>query len=196
VNPGATGGEVTLHLLFRFMGDVSLLTSLGVWAEVGVAPGLHIPLESLALGSISIAQRLVPNEGLWVRVSAVIASEAVLQAVLPCVLTADAVIGTRHIVTGVGIIDRGGNPSSLIPCAPNLFAVQSIRPFSVPGSLINNRICVLQLTPVGEGAGGNAFEVTAAECQDCNDLVCGTDCTSSIGTILILPSGSGSITGG
>lgn len=200
INPTPSGNEVVLHLLFRFMGSVQLLTNLDAWAEVSAYPGARFPLANLTSGPVYISQRSVPNEGLWVRVSAPIVSEEIVRAVLPCTIGADAVIGTRQISTRVNLINRNGIPSTLVPFGPvssngpSIYAVQSILA-AVSSSTINNRICVLQLSPVGGGTGGSTFMVTGAECQDCTDLSCGTDCTGSIGTVLVLP-GGGSITGG
>ncbi len=195
-NPGLNGSEVTLHLLFRFMGEVTLLNSLDAWAEIGVAQGFHFPLSNFASGPITIQQRLVPGEGLWVRVSAPLVSEAMLRCVLPCTIGADAVIGSRLISAKVPVIDRQGMTCTLVPYGgAGLFAVQSIGSSTQMGSSLgNNRICVLQLTSLGEGS--SAYQITGAECQDCNDLVCGADCAASVGSILILPAGAGSITGG
>ncbi len=195
-NPSPTGPEVTLHLLFRFMGDTSLLAHLDAYAELSQLPGARFPLADVACGPITIDHRQTENDGQWVRVSAPLVSEAVLRSFLPCTIGATATIGTRQLDTHVALIDRAGTTASLVPCGPSLFAVQSIGAQLLPTTLVNNRICVLQLTPVGGGTGGTAFEVTAAECQDCNDLICGVDCANSVGTILILPCGGGSITGG
>lgn len=192
------GSRVTLHLLFRFMGDVSLLSTLDAWAEIGAAPGMRFSLVELAGSQLTVSQRSDPVEGLWVRASAPLVSEQILTQLLPCTIGADSTIGLRQITTRVTLIARGDIHCSLIPMGPALFAVQSIRPFAfAPGQQANNRICVLQLTPIpNQGGGGTVFEVTGAECQDCNDLMCGPDCAASVGTIITVPAGSGSITGG
>jgi hypothetical protein len=190
--PGPAGNEVYLHLLFRFMGSATLLTSLNAWAEVAAEPGLLIPLSSVAVHPVTVHERVVPNEGLWVRATVRLVSEQVLQWVLPCTIGADAMIGTRAIRTKVPLFNRGGVTSSLVPFSDSLFAVQSIGAQVALEGSGSNRVCVMQLEPLG----GSAYEVTAAECQDCNDLICGVDCESSVGTIIILPGGAGSITGG
>jgi hypothetical protein len=191
-NPGPAGNEIYLHLLFRFMGSASLLTSLDAWAEVAAAPGLQIPLASVVAHPVTVHERFVPNEGLWVRATVPLVSEQVLRWVLPCTIGADAVIGSRSIRNKVPLFDRSGTTSSLVPFSDSLFAVQSIGSLGSLEGSGSNQVCVLQLRPLG----GGAYEITGAECQDCNDLVCGVDCASSVGTIIILPGGSGSITGG
>ena len=107
-------------------------------------------------------------------------------------------IGSRSVETTIPLFEQGGSTCSVVPFAPGLFAIQSV---SAPvagavGAVPNNRVCVLQLQPIGGGSGGSAFLVSGAECQDCNDLVCGVECAASVGTVVVLPGGPGSITGG
>ncbi len=197
-NPTANGNEVILHLLFRFMGGPELLNQFDCYAELGAVPGLRIPLSTLSLQPVSVQQRAVPGEGLWVRYSVSLVSEQVLRSVLPCSIGSSAVIGSRSIDTTMPLFDQGGSTCSVVPFAPGLFAIQSV---STPvagavGAVPNNRVCVLQLQPIGGGSGGSAFLVSGAECQDCNDLVCGVECAASVGTVVVLPGGPGSITGG
>jgi hypothetical protein len=197
-NPTANGNEVILHLLFRFMGGPELLNQFDCYAELGAVPGLRIPLSTLSLQPVSVQQRVVPGEGLWVRYSVSLVSEQVLRSVLPCSIGSSAVIGSRSVETTIPLFEQGGSTCSVVPFAPGLFAIQSV---SAPvagavGALPNNRVCVLQLQPIGGGSGGSAFLVSGAECQDCNDLVCGVECAASVGTVVVLPGGPGSITGG
>jgi hypothetical protein len=174
------------------MGSATLMSSLDAWAEVASEPGLLIPLASVAVHPVAVHERVVPNEGLWVRATVRLVSEEVLRWVLPCTIGADAVIGSRAIRTKVPLFDRNGTTASLVAFSDSLFAVQSIGPQLALEGSGSNQVCVLQLRHLG----GNAFEITGAECQDCNDLVCGVDCASSVGDVIILPGGAGSITGG
>jgi hypothetical protein len=197
-NPTANGNEVILHLLFRFMGGPELLNQFDCYAELGAVPGLRIPLSTLSLQPVSVQQRVVPGEGLWVRYSVSLVSEQVLRSVLPCSIGSSAMIGSRSVETTIPLFEQGGSTCSVVPFAPGLFAIQSV---SAPvagavGAVPNNRVCVLQLQPIGGGSGGSAFLVSGAECQDCNDLVCGVECAASVGTVVVLPGGPGSITGG
>lgn len=192
---GAVGSEAVMHLLFRFMGDAALLSHLDAYAEIHDLPGFRIPLSSLSLQPIAMEQRVVPNQGLWVRLSISLVSEDVLRAVLPCAISAVATIGTRAIHNSVPLFDHNGTTCSVVPFTTSGFAIQSVTTASV-GAAPNNRVCVLQMQSIGGGTGGSAFVVTGAECQDCNDLTCGVECAASVGTVLILPGGVGSITGG
>src|SRR5689334_6890137 len=50
--PGHPGEPTWLHLLFRFVGDPSLLTSFETWLELPALPGLHIPLDLLGFSGV------------------------------------------------------------------------------------------------------------------------------------------------
>lgn len=194
--PAGMGCDVHLHLLFRFMGEVSLLSSLDPYLQIDRYPGLRIPLGSLASGQVSFAQRLVPNEGLWVRVSIPFASEALIRTLLPCTIGAYGTIGGRQIATDVPLFDLGGVAATMVPFGPDLFAVQSINPAAVFLGGGSNRVCVLRLSEIGSGPGGRAYRVTQADCDDCNDLECGPMCPETTGWVFVLPSGVEAITGG
>lgn len=193
--PGAAGGEVVMHLLFRFLGTTELLTHLDCYAEVGSMPGLRVPLSSMSLQPIAMEQRVEPNQGLWVRLSIALVSETVLRSVLPCAITAHATIGGRSLHTAVPLFDHAGATCSVVGFGPGSYAIQTVGP-NLVRTTPNNRVCVLQLQPAGTHPSGSAFMVTAADCQDCNDLTCGTECAASLGSVLILPGGVGPITGG
>lgn len=197
-NPSPAGNQVVLHLFFRFMGDFELLNQFDCHAELGAVPGLRFPLAALSMQPISVQQRVVASEGSWVRYSVVIASEQLLRSVLPCSIGGSATIGGRAIDASVPLFERGGAVCSVVPFSPGLFAIQSVSSpvAGAVGAAPNNRVCVLQLQPIGGGSGGSAFLVTGAECQDCNDLVCGVECAASVGSVVVLPGGPGSITGG
>lgn len=197
-NPTAIGNQVVLHIFFRFLGTFELLNQFDCFAEVGAAPGLRFPLAALSMQPISTQQRVVAEEGTWVRYSVALASEDLVRAVLPCSIGGSATIGGRTLEASVPLFQQGGSVCSVVPFNSGFFAIQTIsQPLTgALGTAPNNRVCVLQLTPIGGGSGGSAFLVSGAECQDCNDLVCGAECAASVGTIVVLPGGPGSITGG
>jgi hypothetical protein len=187
--------QVCLHLLFRFMGDTSLLTSLQTWIQLGMAPGVQFPLD-LVSSNITIDQRLTEDQGLWVRVTAPIASEDVLRCLLPCTIGADAVIGSRVIHTAMPLFDVAGSTASIVPYGPNYYAIQSI---GVSGAFLgggSNRVCVMRLQQLQQVPGGTAYRVSSAFCDDCNDLECSAACPLTEGWIFILPGGLGAISGG
>ena len=52
-----------------------------------------------------------------------------------------------------------------------------------------NQVCVLDLAQVGDGPGGVVYEVTAADCEDANELECSSSCSASVGWVLTIPGG-------
>ena len=192
VNRG-NGPEVHLHLLFRFMGEVSLLTSLNTYFELPAMPGVRISLNQLATNAVEFEQRSVDNEGLWVRLTIPLASESVLRSILPFTLGATARIGTRTVRTIMPVFDNLGTTAGLVSFNRTSLAVQSLTPLAVPG---NNRVCVLQLREVGSSPSGVVVEVSEAECVDYNDLNCGPACPQTVGSTFTIPGSVSHITGG
>ncbi|MBK8099249.1 MAG: hypothetical protein IPK26_19240 [Planctomycetes bacterium] len=189
------GDETWLHLLFRFVDQPSSMTSFRSWIEFGLAPGLQIPLDSLASGGVVFRSRSVPTEGELVSVSVPLVSSATLNLLLPCTIVAEAGFGTRTVRHGVKLFDLNGTTATLVPW-DDRFAVQTLAPSpSEPGS-DPNKVCVLSLRPVSVTPGGIAFEVDDADCVDCNDLECGQACADTEGWVFIVPGGLGTITGG
>lgn len=198
VTSSRTGGgsnQTWLHLLFRFMGDISLVTSFDPWMQIAAAPGLRLPLSSLCSGSLDFAIRDVPGEGRWIRVSLPLLPETSLRTVLPCTIAAEATIDSRHVRTGVELFDLRGTTATLVPFG-HRFAVQSLAPTPLAMGGNSNKICVLELAEVGTGPGGTAYEVTDADCDDCNDLECGATCPETLGWVFVVPGGVETITGG
>jgi hypothetical protein len=192
--PG-NGPETWLHLLFRFMGQPTVMSNFQCWIQVGPAPGLRIPLDSLGSGPLVLRQRDAGQQGLWVTLSVPMASENLLRALLPCTIAAEATIGTRWIRTGVQLFDICGTTASLVPVR-NGFAVQPINPAGALTGGGSNRICVLGLTEAGSGPAGIAYQVSSADCDDCNDLECGAGCAETLGWVFVIPGGVETITGG
>ena len=194
--PIGTNGPTWLHLLFRFVGDTSLLTNFQTWLEMPGFPGAQVPLDVLGFSGIEFAERQTPDQGLWVRLSVPMVSEQVLRVVLPCTIRASATIGGRTIQTGVKLFDVQGTVSTLVPFDRDHLALQSIGQTSAPSSLSTNKVCLLMLERVGTGPGGDVYEVVTADCTDCNELECGASCSQSVGWIFSLPGGLETITGG
>lgn len=194
-NP-AGGSETWLHLLFRFVGTSSLLTSFQPWLQVQTLPGVSLPLESLTSGPVVFNQRSDPLQGLWVHVAMPLACESLLRCVLPCTIGADAVIGGRSLRSATKLFDLRGTVATLVPFDGGGFAVQSIAATSPFAGGDSNKVCVLSLRQVGSGPAGTVYEVTDAICDDCNDLECGVGCPNAIGIVITLPGGVETITGG
>lgn len=193
--PGLSARQSWLHLMFRFMGTPSLLSDFRCWIQIGPAPGLRIPLDSLGSGPVVLRQRMTAGDGLWATLSVPLASENLLRILLPCTVAAEATIGGRSILTGVQLFEICGSTANLVPVRAG-FAVQ---PISSAGALtggVSNRICVLGLSEAGSGPAGVAYQVSSSDCDDCNDLECGAGCTETLGWIFIIPGGLETITGG
>ncbi len=193
---GTSGARQTwLHLLFRFMGETSLLTSFQSWIQISQMPGIPIGLDGLGSGQMVLRQRQVSNEGLWVSLSVPMGSEQMLRQLLPCTIAAQARIGGRDIRTGVKLFDIRNTTATLVPFREG-FAVQSISPAAPMAGGGSNRICVLGLTEAGNGVSGTIYRVATAECDDCNDLECGVGCPETVGWVFVVPGGIETITGG
>ncbi|MBM4060645.1 MAG: hypothetical protein FJ265_06060 [Planctomycetes bacterium] len=190
-----------LHLLFRFVGRASLMTSFQVWAELPSLPGLQVPLDLLGCAPIHFAERATPTDGLWIRISVPMVSEQMLRTILPCSIQARAIIGGRCIRAGASLFDLQGVICALVPYigssnSGETVALQPIGRLSnvlTPGT---NKICLLELQRVGVGSGGAVYEVVDAACEDCNELECGVACPLSRGWIISIPGGLEAITGG
>jgi hypothetical protein len=193
--PGNPGDPTWLHLLFRFVGDASLLSSFETWAELPALPGLRIPLDVLGLGGIVFEQRQTETEGLWLKVSAPLVSEQILRMVLPCSIQCAATIGGRSIRTAVQLLDVEGVTTAIAPFGDGRFALQSIGAIAAPPAGCN-KVCLLQLELVGTGPAGALLQVVDAGCEDCNELRCGVSCRDSLGWLIDVPGGIGSLTGG
>lgn len=193
---GSTTSQTWLHLLFRFAGDPTLLTSFRTWFELPILPGVQVPVDVLGFGPVVVAERLTTSEGLWMRLSVPMVSEQMLRAVLPCTIRAEAIIGGRSIQAAVKLFDMQGVTCTLVPFTSQKFALQSIGQLQGPTSLSTNRVCLLMIERVGTSPGGNVYEVVDADCEDCNELECGPGCPQSIGWVFTIPGGIETITGG
>jgi hypothetical protein len=196
--PAGTPGPAWLHVLFRFVGSTSLLTSFQVWLDLPSMPGVRVPLDMLGFQSVDFAQRTTPADGLWVRLSVPMASEQLLKSILPCSVQASATIGSRTIRTGVKLFDVQGVVCTLAPWngATNRLAMQSIGALSSSIGGGSNKVCMLTLERAGSGPSGTVYEVVAACCEDCNELECGAGCPQSVGWVFSIPGGLETITGG
>lgn len=194
VSPAAPP-QMWLHILFRFLGDPTSMTSFQPWLKPHAYAGLSIDISSVFGGQMVIASRDVPGQGRCFRVSLPLVSESVLRMLLPCSIGADVVIGGRTIHTATPLFDMQGTIATLVAFNGG-FAAQSVsamQPFAGGGA---NKVCVLQLTERGSGPGGTVYQVTDANCDDCNDLECGIGCPATLGWVFCLPGGVESITGG
>jgi hypothetical protein len=171
------------------------MSAFNPWLQIESLPGLHIPLDLLANGPVSIVVQDHQAEGRWALVSVPLVPEPMLRSILPCTIGVEATIGSTTVRTGVEIFDLRGTTATLVPFEGGI-AVQSLAPAQPMTGGGPNKICVLELSEVGSGPGGVAYEVADADCDDCNDLECGASCPETVGWVFVLPGGVDTITGG
>ncbi len=191
---GDNGATAWLHVLVRFVEVAIPIDDFSVWFETPWLPGIQIPLEGVLFAAPTIESRSTLAHGTWLRVSTPLASMSLLQTLMPCSIHCSGSVQGRSIHSAVTLFDMGGTPSTIVPFDDHSFAVQTIE---TPVATVSqsNKVCVLDLKEVGSGPGGTVFEVTNAECTDCNELECGSGCAASIGWLLTIPGGIGVLTG-
>jgi len=187
--PGSPSQETWLHLFARFATTPASVSYFGLWLETPTYPGLHIPIDILSVGGLTVRDRFTPQEGYWLQASVPMVSPAALQMLLPCSFHAEAVIDSRYLTTTVNLFDAGGDIASIMPFGYGKFAIQTIAAPALAGNQ-TNKVCVLELTEIGAGPGGSVYEVTHAECEDCNELECGAGCPESVGWFVTIPGGT------
>lgn len=192
--PRLGSGDQTahLHLLMRVIGTTAAVTSFASWFEFPNAPGTRFSFDFVGQGPATIAYRPAGAEGLWLRVSAPLASLDALQVLAPLSLHVEATVGGRILHSSIQLIDVRNVLSSLIPFDDRSFALQSVQPMWTGGQ--SNRVCVLELQEVPTG-GGAMFQVVRADCEDCNEVECSISCPDCLGWVIDLPGGLGPLTG-
>ncbi|HEX5054640.1 MAG TPA: hypothetical protein VFZ65_22890 [Planctomycetota bacterium] len=191
---GSVDQTVRLHVLVRVVGSAPM-TSFSTWLALPQFPGVHVPLDIMAFGGVEIRDRMTPEDGHWLHVSVPLVSTNVIRALLPCSLVAEANIGGRSLRSCATLIDVLGTISTIVPYDESRFAVQSIAPPPPGCGTLSNKICLLDLAEVASSPGGTLFEIVHAFCDDCNELECGAGCPLSVGWILTIPGGLGSLGG-
>ena len=193
--PGPCSMDQTtwLHVLVRFAQDAVPVEDFAIWFETPFAPGVRIPLDGILLAAPTIEIRVTPADGVWLRVSAPMASVALLHALLPCSIQCEGMMEGRYVRTGVSLFDVQGAIATLVPFNAG-FAVHSIGSLPPSGGYAN-KVCVVDLSEVGTGPGGTVFEVTGADCLDCNELECGSGCAGTLGMVITIPGGTAVLTG-
>lgn len=192
---GAASDAAWLHVFVRRAESTAALTSFTAWLEAPFLPGIRIPFDPFALPGASCVERDAGAEGMWLRFSAPLLGASLLQMILPCSFHAEAVIGGRTVRSGCKLFASGNTVATLTRYDADGYAVQSIAPGAGAGST-SNRVCVLELQEIGSGPSGTLYSVVDADCEDCNELECvPTNCAQSIGWVVTVPGGSGTLGG-
>lgn len=186
--PGASDGLAWLHVFVRVLGSGRSVSSFSTWIELPMLPGLQIPFDAFACGAAHVSQRETATDGTWLSFSVPLVDAQVLAAVAPLTVRAASMVNGRFVESGVTVFDVQGQLSSLVPFGSG-FALQSLSVPQYLGGTLSNRVCVLELAEAGSGPGGTVFEVTAAACEDCNDVECSSLCPQSVGWVVTIPGG-------
>lgn len=192
--PGSVDQSTWLHLFVRIVGPVASMSTFSTWLELPALPGLRLGFDMLSFGQPVVNQRDAGAEGTWLSVSVPLVSPGVLGLLAPFSLNASSTIAGREIQSSVCLFDLQGSVCTLVPFDGASFAVQSLSTPVLGGGTLSNRVCLLDLTEVGSGPGGTVYEIAAARCDDCNEVECSPTCPQSIGWLVTIPGGLGTLT--
>ena len=190
---------VYLHLMLRFVNarlkDVSLHE---IYADLR---GQRRSLLSLVRGVVKVTSRQRARDGASFLFSIRLSSESDIRRILPCTLGAVAVIDNKYHNTGTYLMQSGGNVGALLPFDGGSLAllpvsgalmVQDENPFYRGGG----RVCEMKLTKVGSSATSVLCEVSDAKCRAAPGLRCSMACPKKTGSVISIPDGLRTITGG
>lgn len=191
--PGSPDPTAWLHLMVRLVGAGAALQSFQAWCELPSVPGVRFGFDLLSLGPAVMRSRDAGPEGTWLTLSVPLASTCILHLLAPLSLHAESTIAGRTIHSAVNLFDMQGELSTLVPFDQSGFAVQRIGPPIGGGGNLTNRVCVLDLAEVGSGPGGTIYEIAGARCDDCNEVECAPSCPQSVGWLVTIPGGLGTL---
>ena len=203
--PGSGDPLTWMHVFHRVMPvsgnqapGLTSIQSFETWLERPDWPGVQFPLNAFAASGIVYQERVTANDGIWVQLSIPLVSTAILEAVLPCTIWAETTVAGKQLRNGVKLISVPAGVATLVPFGDGRFVMQTLSPVpNVGASLVveTNRVCVLELTEDTTGPAGTTYIVTAADCEDANDLECESTCSSSVGWTITIPGGTELLTG-
>lgn len=202
--PGSSDPLTWMHVFHRVMpqGGVnqgaSAIQSFQTWLERPEWPGVHFPLNIFAATGVVYRERITAEDGIWVQVSIPLVSESILQAVLPCTIWAETTVAGQQLTSGQKLIPVPAGVATLVPFGDGRFVIQTLSPIpSTTSSLVveTNRVCILTLEEDTTGPAGTTYIVTAADCEDANDLECDTTCSQSVGWTITIPGGTELLSG-
>lgn len=194
---GASDSLAWLHVFYRIMsgaggpgGALAAIQSFDSWLELPCLPGLRIPLNSLGVSGLVVRERATGAHGDWVQISIPLIEPQVLAMILPCTIWVESVVDGGYHSNGVTLFEAEDEIATLVPFRDGDFVMQNLSRFTDPGGGTgSNRVCVLQLGELYSGPGGTTYQVTGADCEDCNELECGQGCLDSVGLEITIPGG-------
>ena len=196
----ASGQSVVyLHLMLRFVNaglkDVALHQ---IYADLR---GQRRSLLSLVRGVAKVTNRQRTRDGASFLFSIRLSRESDIKRILPCTLGAIAVIDNKYHNTGTYLMQSGDGVGALMPFDGGSLAlhpvgsalmVQGENPFYRGGG----RVCEMELNKVGSSMTSVLCEVATAKCRAAPGLRCSMACPKKAGTVISIPDGLGTITGG
>lgn len=190
---------VYLHLMLRFV-KVKLkdIAFKDLYADLR---GKRQSLRSLMSSVVRVTHRQRSRDGTSFLFSIRLSSEEDLRRILPCTLGAIAVIDNQYHNTGTYLMASGEEIGALLPFDGGSLALQPVNSSLIvqdenPFYRGGGRVCELELHKVGSTAGGVLCEVTSAKCRAAPGLRCSMSCPKKAGTVITIPDGLGTITGG
>ena len=187
--------DVWLTMLFRFVGaKVQDLTQFEPYLDWY---GTRHPLSNI-IGSQSVYFKTMshPTEGLYIILSAKLASRSSLKRFLPCTLGAKATIAGKTISSGAYLLETGGETTTLVPVSADEFVVQTLAPEDDTPFWNADRVCLYKLSEIAKTPNGSFCEIDKATCTPKGKLRCPPTCKTSLGKVTYFPDGISTVTGG
>lgn len=197
--PGSSDPFTWMHVFHRIMPvggvntGVGAIQSFNLWLENPALPGVQIPLNDFAAAGTVYRERITIDEGIWIQVSVPLVSLSILEAILPCTIWAETTVAGQQLQSGQQLIPVPAGAATLVPFFDGRYVIQTLNPvpsLSAPQSIQANKVCILTLDEDTSGPAGTTYVVTAADCEDANDLECDSSCSQSVGWTITIPGGT------
>lgn len=198
--PGSGDPLTWMHVFHRVMPaggatnpGINSIHSFETWLERPEWPGVRFPLNIFAASGVVYRERVTPEDGIWVQLSIPLVDESILQSVSPCTIWAETTVEGQQLSNGQKLIPGPAGLATLIPFGDGRYVIQTLSPIpstSSSMSIESNRVCVLTLEEDTVGPAGTTYIVTAADCEDANDLECDSSCSQSVGWTITIPGGT------
>lgn len=198
----AKNGQETdfyVHMLFRFVGNrIGNVQQMTPFITVGTTNPVSVPIMALiGSGRLVVRSNYTPATGTYIAISARIARSGEIAALLPATIGASATIDGRDYTSGSYVAIADNQLVAFVPVEGSFLA----QPINGGEGANNpywnsNSVCMLKMNVVGSGLAGSLCEVNAAECEVANGLRCAPSCRGSVGKLVFVPDGLGTLTGG
>ncbi|MCA8956645.1 MAG: hypothetical protein KDC87_11270 [Planctomycetes bacterium] len=198
--PNACGQPVVyLHLLLRF---VNLKLNEVKFHDLYVdLEGKQYSLVRLLGYGGQMLSRHRERDGSSFLISIPLASQTDLMRILPCTVGAKAALGGKLVNKGCYLMQVGEDIGALMPFGDGSLALQPVSSLVLtqdgnPYYRGGGRVCETKLMEVGSSSRGTLCEVISAECKPAAGLRCSVTCPKKEGSMVTIPDGLQTITGG